>query len=151
MNRPLAAVAGGLSGTTVLTVLLLLFEVETRSQIGMFEVVARFVGVPDSTTVGFLLFVTAGVLAWPLLFVALEERIPGDDPALKGMALGVALWIPFVVLGRGELAGAIVFAFGGLTLVAHLAYGYVTGAVYARLAGREPATEVFGDGTELRG
>lgn len=148
MNRPLAAIAGGFSGTAVLTVLLLLFEVETRSQIGMFEVVARFVGVPGNTTVGFVLFVLAGTVAWPLLFVALEESVPVADPAIKGMALGAALWIPFVILGRGDLAGAIVFAFGGLTLVAHLAYGYVTGAVYARLTGRTPTGGAF-DGTDV--
>ncbi|QIB74143.1 hypothetical protein GL213_09030 [Halogeometricum borinquense] len=148
MNRPLAAVAGGFSGTTVLTVLLLLFEVETRSQIGMFEVVARFVGVPGNTTVGFALFVLAGTVAWPLLFVAAEESIPGTDPAIKGMGVGALLWIPFVLLGRGDLAGAIVLAFGGMTLVAHLAYGYVTGAVYARLTGRTPPTESFGDDAE---
>lgn len=148
MNRPLAAVAGGVSGTAALTVLLLLFEVETRSQIGMFEVVARFVGVPGNTAVGFVLFVVAGALAWPLLFVAVEESIPGSDPAVKGMALGVVLWVPFVLLGRGDLAGAIVFAFGGLTLVAHLAYGYVTGAVYARLTGRTPSSGTFGEETD---
>lgn len=145
MNRPLAAVAGGFSGTAVLTVLLLLFEVETRSQIGMFEVVARFVGVPGSTAIGFVLFVLAGTVAWPLLLVAVEDSVPGTDPAIKGMALGAVLWIPFVLLGRGELSGAIVFAFGGLTLVAHLAYGYVTGAIYARLAGRTPTSERFDD------
>ncbi|MUV58963.1 hypothetical protein SAMN04487947_1830 [Halogeometricum rufum] len=149
MNRPLAAVAGGFSGTAVLTVLLLLFEVETRSQIGMFEVVARFVGVPGSTTVGFLLFVAAGTVAWPLLFVAVEETIPGGDPAIKAMGVGAILWVPFVVVGRGELTGAIVFAFTGLTLVAHLAYGYVTGAVYARLTGRTPSRETFGDDPDL--
>lgn len=151
MKRPLAAVAGGLSGTAALTVLLLLFEVETRSQIGMFDVVARFVGVPGSTTIGFVLFVAAGTLAWPLLFVAVEDSVPGADPAIKGMGVGVLLWVPFFLLGRAELSGAIVFAFAGLTLVAHLAYGYITGAVYARLTGRTPAGGTFDDGSELRG
>lgn len=151
MKRPLAAVAGGLSGTAALTVLLLLFEVETRSQIGMFDVVARFVGVPGSTTIGFVLFVAAGTLAWPLLFVAVEDSVPGADPAIKGMGVGVLLWVPFFLLGRTELSGAIVFAFAGLTLVAHLAYGYITGAVYARLTGRTPAGGTLDDGSELRG
>jgi hypothetical protein len=115
----------------------------------MFEVVARFVGVPGSTTVGFLLFVAAGTVAWPLLFVAVEETIPGGDPAIKAMGVGAILWVPFVVVGRGELTGAIVFAFTGLTLIAHLAYGYVTGAVYARLTGRTPSRETFGDDPDL--
>jgi hypothetical protein len=138
MKRPFAAVAGGTAGTAVLTLLLLLFEVETRSQIGMFEVVARFVGVPGNATVGFVLFVFAGVFVWPLLLVGVEEWIPGDDPGLKGMAFGVVLWVAFVLLGRGTMGGPLLLAFGGLTLLAHLAYGFVSGAIYASLTGTTP-------------
>jgi hypothetical protein len=141
MKRPLAAVAGGVTGTAVLTLLLLLFEVETRSRIGMFEVVARFVGVPGNATVGFVLFVAAGAVVWPLLLVGVEDLLPGEDPALKGMGLGVVLWVAFVLLGRGTLSGPILVAFGGLTLLAHLAYGFVTGAVYARLTGTTPTRD----------
>jgi hypothetical protein len=151
MKRPLAAVGGGIAGTAALTLLLLLFEVETRSRIGMFEVVARFVGVPGNASVGFLLFVAAGTLAWPLVFVAVEQSLPGDDPAMKGMGLGVLLWVAFVLLGRGDLSGPIVIAFAGLTLVAHLAYGYILGAVYSRLTGTTPTHGGSSDRPEMRG
>lgn len=139
MNRPLAAIGGGLVGTVALSLLLLLFEVETRSRIRMFDAVARFVGVPGNTSVGFLLFVVAGVVAWPLLFAVVQPSLPGDDPALQGMGLGILLWIAFVLLGRGDLSGPIILAFAGLTLMAHLAYGFFLGSAYARFTGRRPA------------
>lgn len=149
MNRPLAAIGGGFVGTVALSLLLLLFEVETRSRIRMFDAVARFVGVPGDTAIGFALFLVAGVFAWPLLFAAVEQSLPGDDPAMKGMALGILLWVAFVLLGRGDLSGPIILAFAGLTLMAHLAYGFVLGSAYARFTGATPVHD-SGPESEMR-
>ncbi|MFC6730433.1 DUF6789 family protein, partial [Natronoarchaeum mannanilyticum] len=137
MNRPASAIAGGVAGTAVLLLLLLLLEVETRSAIPVFEVIARFVGTPGNQTVGFVLFAIAGVVAWPLLFLALEPRIPrGPDPASRGVVLGTALWLAFVVTGRGEISGALLIIYAAFTLLAHWAYGFTLGAVYGRLLER---------------
>jgi len=137
MNRPASAIAGGVAGTTLLSLLLLLLEVETRSAIQVFDVIARFVGTPGNTTVGFALFVVAGVVAWPLLFVALEPRLPrGPDPAARGVVLGTILWIAFVVTGRGDINGALLVIFSAFSLFAHWAYGFALGAVYGRLLDR---------------
>lgn len=140
MNKPLSAVVGGGAGTAVLTVALLVVEVETRSRIGLFEVVARFVGAGDDVALGFLLFVVAGTLAWPLVFVGLEAYLPlGPDPAVRGIGFALPLWVAFVVLGRGDLSGAILVVFGVLTLFAHVAYGFTLGSVYGRLSGETEA------------
>jgi len=137
MNRPASAIAGGVAGTAVLLLLLLLLEVETRSAIPVFEVIARFVGTPGDQAVGFVLFTIAGVVAWPLLFIALEPRIPrGPDPASRGVVLGTALWLAFVVTGRGEIGGSLLIIYAGFTLLAHWAYGFTLGAVYGRLLER---------------
>ncbi len=131
MNRPLSAVAGGVAGTAILSLLMILTEVQTRSQIRIFDVIARFVGLPGHVVIGFVLFVAAGVFAWPLLFVALEPYIPGGpDPAQRGIVLAVALWIVFVITGRGSIGWPLVIVYAGLTLIAHLAYGFTLGAVY---------------------
>ncbi|WP_439026036.1 DUF6789 family protein [Haloarchaeobius sp. DT45] len=133
---PLAAISGGLAGVTVMSVLFVVFEVQTRTRMELFEVVARFAGVPGRVYVGFALFVAAGTLAWPLLFVALEAYVPLDlDPAAAGMAFATLLWVPFVVTGRGSLSGAILLVYAVSTLIAHLAYGFTLGAVYAYLTG----------------
>jgi len=140
MNRPASAIAGGVAGTTVLLLLLMLLEVETRSAIPVFEVIARFVGTPGDQAVGFVLFTIAGVVAWPLLFVALEPRIPrGPDPASRGVVLGTVLWLAFVVTGRGEIGGSLLIIYAAFTLLAHWAYGFTLGAVYGRLLERPDA------------
>ncbi|WP_330630470.1 DUF6789 family protein [Halocatena halophila] len=134
MNRPLSAVAGGVAGTAVLSLLMILTEVQTRSQIGTFDVIARFVGLPGKVFVGFALFVVAGVLAWPLLFVALEQSMGDDrDPATRGVFLGLVLWVVFVITGSGNLEFPLLVVFGALTLIAHVAYGFTLGVVYANL------------------
>jgi hypothetical protein len=136
MDRVPSVVAGGFAGTTVLSLLLLLLEVQTREQIQTFEVIARFVGVPGQYAVGFLLFAVAGVLAWPLVFVAVEGYLPlGPDPAARAVGLGIALWVAFVITGRGTISGPLLILFAGYTLVAHVVYGFVLGAVYAHLHG----------------
>ena len=141
MNRPQSAVAGGLTGTAVLLLLLLLLEVQTRSAIPVFRVIADFVGTPNDQTVGVLLFVLAGVVAWPLLFVALEPYLPrGPDPAARGVVLGTVLWVAFVVTGRGNISGPLLVIYVSYTLFAHWAYGFTLGAVYGRLLDRPEAT-----------
>lgn len=135
MNRAGSAVAGGVAGTAVLSLLLLLLEVETRSVLEIFHAIARFAGVPGRLAIGFVLFVLAGVFAWPLLFVGIERYIPLSDAAERGMAFAAVLWIAFVIIGRGELAGAAFLVFAGGSLLAHLTYGFTLGAVYDRVRG----------------
>ena len=134
MNRPGSALVGGLVGTTVLSALLILLEAQTRSAIEIFAVIARFVGMPGEVFLGFIIYVVAGVIAWPLLFVALRRYIPrGPDPAAQGAIFATVLWLVFVITGRGDLAGPVLIIYAAYTLFAHWAYGFTLGAVYARL------------------
>lgn len=138
MNRSFSAIAGGVVGITAMSVLLLLLEVQTRSRIHLFDAVARFVGVPNNTFVGFLIFVAAGIIAWPLLFVALEGYIPGGpDPAARGVVFASVLWIAFLIVGRGSLgfSDPQILIYAAFTYIAHFAYGFFLGAVYNRLRG----------------
>lgn len=139
LRHPLSAIAGGVAGMAVMTVLLLLLEVETREQIGIFDAVARFAGLPGNVFLGFVLFVLAGGIAWPLLFLALGDYIPtGPDPANRGAVFATVLWVAFVVLGRGDISGPLLVIYAVFTLLAHLAYGFILGAVYGRLTGTSP-------------
>ncbi|WP_117592776.1 DUF6789 family protein [Haloprofundus halophilus] len=150
MNRPLSAVAGGVTGIAVMTLLLLFLEVETRSNLAIFEAVARFAGMPGNVTLGFLLFLLAGVFAWPLAFMALEQYIPGGpDPATRGMVLAVALWVVFVLTGRGDLSGGLLAIYVIFTLLAHLCYGFLLGAVYGRLTSESPVEADRYDPTDV--
>lgn len=136
MNRPAGVIAGGFVGTTAMSVVLVLMEVQTRSVIGLFGVIARFVRLPGRLALGFVLFFLAGTVVWPLVFLALERYLPrGPDPAVRGMVFASVLWVPFVVTGRGDLGGPVLVIYGALTLLAHLVYGFTMGAVYAALVG----------------
>lgn len=136
MNRPASALVGGFVGTALMSLVLVLIEVQTRYILRIFYVIARFVRRPDDPFVGFLLFVLVGVAVWPLLFVAVLEYVPqGPDPAVKGMIFAVPIWVAFVVTGRGEFALPTLVIYVAFTLVAHLVYGFVLGAVYASLSG----------------
>jgi hypothetical protein len=150
MNRPLSAIAGGVTGIAVMSLLLLFLEVETRSNIAIFDAVARFAGMPGNVTFGFILFVLAGVFAWPLAFMALESYIPGGpDPATRGMVLAIVLWVVFVLTGRGDLAGGLLAIYIVFTLFAHLCYGFLLGAVYGRLTGGDAIEAERYDPTEF--
>lgn len=142
MNRPASAVAGGIVGTGLMSVVLILMEVQTRYAIGIFAAIARFVRQPENLYIGFFLFIAAGAILWPLLFVSIEPYIPrGPDPAVRGVVFGGALWVPFVLTGRGDLAGPVVVIYATFTLVAHLVYGFTMGAVYAALRDSETITK----------
>ncbi|WP_415381370.1 DUF6789 family protein [Halosimplex sp. TS25] len=135
MHRALAALVAGAVATMVMSAALAIFEVQTRYAIGIFQAIARFVRMPDSVFLGFVVYALVGTVAWPLLFVSLKPYVPLDlDPAVAGMLFALPLWIAFAIVGRGDVTGAIVVLFVGFTLLAHLAYGFVLGAVYASLA-----------------
>lgn len=135
MNRPLSAVVGGAVGTAVMSVVLAMIEVEARYAIGIFEAIARFVRVPGNPALGFVIYALAGTFAWPLLFLSLEQYVPLDlDPAVAGMLMGTVLWFAFAFIGRGDISGSLLLVYLPFTLLAHLAYGFTLGAVYARFA-----------------
>jgi len=135
MNRAVAAIAAGAVGTMVMSAALAIFEVQTRYAIGIFAAIARFVRVPDNLFAGFVVYVLVGTVAWPLLFVSLKPYVPLDlDPAVAGMLFALPLWIAFAIVGHGDVTGAIVVLFVAFTLIAHLVYGFVLGAVYASFA-----------------
>jgi len=134
VSRIVGGILGGATGIAVMSVIFLMLEVETREQVQAFDAVARYVGMPGSTTLGFLIFAFVGTFIWPLLFVAVEPYLLFDDSPSNGMTLGALLWIAFFILGRGDLAGPLLVVFAGFTLAAHLAYGFLLGALYDRFA-----------------
>lgn len=132
-QRIVGAIVGGLAGMSAMSMAFALLEVETRYEIGIFAGIARFVMLPGNLLFGFLVFVFFGAVVWPLLFVAIEDYIPkGPDPAKRGMVFATALWVLFFFTARGDVSGATLLIYGSLTLVGHLAYGFILGAVYGR-------------------
>ena len=136
VNDPLSGIAGGVAGTAAMTIVLFIADALTGFQIRAFQQIAVLVGIPGNVVLGFLLFVAAGAIAWPLLFVALCEFLPGGSDAAKGMVFASVLWISFALAFSSGLGGFSLMLYLALTWLAHLVYGFTLGAVYDRLADR---------------
>jgi hypothetical protein len=134
-----AAVAGGVVGTGVISGILVMLEVQMRDVLHLFDAVARFVGLPGQTFLGFVIYSLAGAVVWPLIFLALRPYLPrGPDPAAQGAVFATALWVVFAFTGRGDLSGGLLVVYLVFTLLAHWAYGFTMGAVYGYLTGETP-------------
>lgn len=132
-------IAGGVAGTIVMAVVLLIGEAEARFELGISGALARYAGVPELYIVGLLVFFGFGMFVWPLVFLAVESwlaRLPGGaDPAVRGMAFSVPLWALYVFLASPFTGNQLVVALHiGFALFAHLLYGFTLGAVYFSLS-----------------
>ena len=137
VNDPLSGIAGGVAGTTVMTLALFIADAFTGFSIRPFQEIAILVGTPDDVFLGFLVFVAAGAVAWPLLFVALCEFLPGRSDATRGAVFASVIWISFALAFSSGLGGMALVAYLALTWLAHIVYGLTLGTVYDRLADRD--------------
>ena len=127
------AIGGGIAGTTVMLTLLAFFEVQTRSQIGFFEAVARFVGTPTQPVFGVILFAFAGIVVWPVLFVGVEPHLArSQDSRVRSLVFAGVLWIGFLMIGTDSVPPSATVLYAALMLITYLVYGLVFGEVYTR-------------------
>lgn len=84
---------------------------------------------------GWLAHFMIGTLAWGGGFAVLYGLIPGSGAVAKGIVFGIAAWLGMMVMVM-PMAGAGLFgmAFGimapMMTLILHIVFGAVLGAVY---------------------
>lgn len=137
MNRFFRSIGAGVAATTVMMAIFLFMQVQTRSKLGAPESIARFVGVPGHRYIGLAIFIAVGILVWPVVFAAIEDRLAslpgGRDVAIRGVVFGLLLWIAFLVLGSGQLTWPFVVLYLLFTLIGHVAYGFTLGITYQRL------------------
>ncbi len=70
-----------------------------------------------------------GMLAWGGGFVLLYHRVPGDTALVKGIGVGVAVWLGMMVMPMAY-GGPFGMAFGMMTRVLHIVFGVVLGTVF---------------------
>lgn len=134
MRDIVSALVSGVVGTAVVVVTLYVGDALTGFALDPFGPLSRFVGEESDPVVGFLLFAAIGVFAWPFLFLTLVEYLPGGPDVLSGLLFGVVLWVGFVVAFAPAIGPVSLVVYLFVTLVAHLAYGFVLGEVYQRFA-----------------
>jgi hypothetical protein len=136
--------AGGLVGTALMTVVLLVAESAGAFSRSSFAELTELVGlggyVPE-ITFGYLLFLAGGMFPWPLLFASLLEYLPGESMPVNGLFFGTALWTGFAMAFYAGFGGTSLLLYLALTLLAHWVYGASLGFVFNYLSTR-PATLV---------
>ncbi len=127
------AVTSGVIATA--TMLLFLWSVDAISPYRL-QAPFTIAGVLNaSPTVGLALFAVAGVLVWPLVFLAIGERLAPESEAMRGVVLSLILWMAFAVVFLPSLSLSESVYFVVLSFLGHLVYGSVLGAAFAGLGG----------------
>lgn len=125
--------AGGLVGTALATVVLLIADSLGAFDMGSLAKLTEMVGLSEyvpALLFGYVLFILGGMVPWPLLFASLKEYLPGDRDAVKGAWFGGAIWTGFVLAFYTGETGLLLAGYVVLTLLAHVAYGVGLGLVF---------------------
>ncbi len=131
----------GIVSTALMLFIFLVAESESGFHLGVPAAIANFVRMPGKVYLGFFVFVFIGIVVWPMLFAAIEDRftaVPGtDDIGVRGILFSLLLWLAFLGLGSAGTqlgSAAFVFLYIIFSLLAHVAYGYSLGVFYGRFS-----------------
>ena len=128
--------AAGLAGTVVMTALMLMGPLMGMPEMNIGKMLAGFTGVPIA--LGWVMHLMIGeILAFFYVYVC-STRLPGT-PLLRGAIYGMIPWLVAEVVVN-PMMGAGIFAINTPapmmmvmgSLMGHVAYGAVVGAVYGQ-------------------
>lgn len=135
-----SAVLGGLIGVIVMLPLL----VGIPQALGVFraEPIINFAGlgmifgIEPSFMVGILLFLLAGTVVLPLLFVVAGAFLPPKEHRnIRGVSFATMMWMGFIIAfwPDGNLVTIVLFLV--FSLLSHWVYGFALGTTLDRLVG----------------
>lgn len=124
----------GFSATVVLSAMMVAKSMMgVMPELDVIHMLSGMMGAP--AILGWLAHFMIGTLAWGGGFAVLYGLIPGSGALVKGIVFGIAAWLGMMVMVM-PMAGAGLFgmAFGimapMMTLILHIVFGAVLGAVY---------------------
>ncbi|AML53031.1 DUF6789 family protein [Falsihalocynthiibacter arcticus] len=125
----------GFIATAVLSVLMVMKGVMgVMPELDVAAMLAGMIGAP--VIVGWIAHFMIGTIAWGGGFAVLYDMIPGRSAVQKGIVFGIADWLGMMIVIM-PMAGAGLFGLGlgmmapVMTLVLHIIFGAVLGAVFA--------------------
>ncbi len=134
------AILGGFVGTIVLT--MLMYIAAPMMGIPKMDIAAMLGSVLGGWTMGMVIHFVNGVVLFPLIYVfVLYSKLRGT-PAIKGILWGATLWLVAGLVVMPMMgAGLFGTANGGMmaaaaSLIGHLVYGALLGAIAGRPAPR---------------
>ncbi|THF67989.1 MAG: hypothetical protein E8G75_13720 [Sulfitobacter sp. SK025] len=143
MQNISAGLIAGFVATVVLSILMI-----AKDMMGLMPEldVAAMIGamMGASVAIGWVIHFMIGTIAWGGGFAILYSHIPGTGAVAKGIVFGIAAWLGMMVVVM-PMAGAGLFGMNMgimapvMTLVLHVIFGAVLGAVYNMRVKQAPA------------
>ncbi|HEC71452.1 hypothetical protein LCGC14_2238660 [marine sediment metagenome] len=125
----------GFIATVVLSVLMVMKGMMgVMPELDVAAMLAGMIGAP--VIVGWIVHFLIGTVAWGGGFAVLYDYIPGSSAVQKGIVFGIAAWLGMMILimpmaGAGLFGLALGMMAPIMTLVLHIIFGAVLGAVFA--------------------
>ena len=132
------AVLAGLAGTTAMTAFILAGPMMGMPRMNIGEMLGSMMG--GITSLGWVAHFMIGIVLAGIYTGFFAKRLSGPAP-LRGMIYGILPWLLAQVMvmpmmGAGFFSGSFLLAGG--SLMGHLVYGAVVGAVYRQTEGAAP-------------
>lgn len=137
MNLSRAVFAGFVATLALSLLMLIKGMMGLMPELNVIAMLATMMG--TGPAIGWAAHFMIGALVWGIAFALLYGILPGSSPWQKGVVFGVAAWL-LMMVGIMSLAGAGLFGLKlGLmapvmTLVLHVIFGAILGALYGRPA-----------------
>ncbi len=102
------------------------------------DMAAMKMGITPNIAIGWVMHFVIGAIAWGGAFAVFNKVLPSNSQMKKGIVLGIIAWF-MMMIGPMPMSGAGLFGLGlgmmapVMTLVLHLVYGAVLGAVFTKL------------------
>ncbi|OYX45050.1 MAG: hypothetical protein B7Z02_03150 [Rhodobacterales bacterium 32-67-9] len=143
MNKFVAGAVAGFAATVVLSVMMVAKGMMgVMPELDVIAMLSAMMGAP--ALMGWIGHFMIGTLAWGIGFAVLYGMIPGGTAVIKGVVFGVAAWLGMMIMVM-PMAGAGLFGMAMgvmapmMTLVLHVIFGAVLGAVFHALTAAKPA------------
>lgn len=134
MNKIIAGAVAGFAATVVLSVMMIAKGMMgIIPELDVIAMLSAMMGAP--AVMGWMGHFMIGTLAWGIGFALLYDMIPGSSAVAKGVVFGIAAWLGMMVMvmpmaGAGLFGMAMGIMAPMMTLVLHVIFGAVLGAVY---------------------
>lgn len=147
-----AAVAGGLAGTAVMTVLMTLAPMMGMPKMNMPALLGSMFGAPGSRALGLLMHFMMGTV-FGLVYAVLFTVVTGPSIIVLGLLFGVVHWLIVGLMtgmmpmmhagiksGQVQAPGIYMTNLGGMLgfaggLMGHVVFGLVVGLIYGLITG----------------
>ncbi len=125
----------GFVATVVLSALMIMKAMMgVMPDLNPIQMIADMLGAPPA--IGWMMHFMIGTVLWGTLFAWLDPTLPGERHWLRGIVFAAGAWLIMMIAmmpmaGAGFFGSHLGMATPVMTLLLHIVFGFVLGAVYA--------------------